>query len=381
MDFALTEDQQLLQRTLQQFAKNELLPRYTYWDRTGEFPAEIWPKLGEMGVFGVRVPEMHGGGGLSYLDAGLAIEQIAKGDFNVCYGILNACFAGDILGRFASSLICETWLRPMLAGEKVLCVCLTEPHCGSDAAAIRTRAERNGDHYVINGEKSAITLLMRGDAAILFAKTAPERGAKGVSAFLVPLETPGLTKTRYEDMGAKGIVRGSLYLDDVRIPAANMIGPENAGFTQVMQTFDYTRALIGLMCLGAAEQTLEETVEYVRGREAFGQPLSRNQGVSFPLAEAKSKLEMLRWLCYRTLWLRDQGLPHTAEAAMCKAEGPKICADVIRDCLVLHGHYGYTQDYPVEQRYRDVLGQIIADGTPQIMKMIIARHMLGKDFV
>jgi len=380
MDFSLTDEQLLLQRTLRQFAMAELLPKYTRWDRRGEFPAEVWPQLGEMGVFGLRVPETYGGTGFSYLEAGFAIEQIARGDFNACYGILNACFAGDILGRFASPEICSAWLPPLAAGEKVISICLTEPHCGSDAASIRTRAIRDGDDYVVSGEKSAITLLMVADAAVLFAKTAPEKKAAGVSAFLLPLDARGLTKTRYEDMGAKGIVRGSLFLDDVRIPAANRIGPENAGFTQVMQTFDYTRALIGLMCLGAAEQTVEETIGYVKGREAFGQPISKNQGVSFPLAEAKARLEMLRWLCYRTLWLRDQGLPHTAEAAMCKAEGPTLCADVIRECLVLHGHYGYTQDYPVEQRYRDVLGQIIADGTPQIMKMIIARNMLGREF-
>lgn len=380
MDFEPTQEQQLLQSALSAFAKAELLPNYARWDRNREFPRDLWPRLGEMGVFGLRVPDQHGGSALSYLVAGMAIEQIAKGDFNVCYGILNACFAGDILSRFGTAELCETWLRPMAAGEKVISVLLTEPHCGSDAASIRTRAVRDGDHYVVSGEKSAVTLLMVANAGILFAKTAPEKKAAGVSAFLLPLDTPGLSKTPYEDMGAKGIVRGSLFLDDIRIPAANMIGPENAGFTQVMQTFDYTRALIGLMCLGAAEQTLEETVAYVTQRQAFGQPISKNQGVSFPLAEAKSKLEMLRWLCYRTLWLRDRGLPHTAEAAMCKAEGPKLCADVIRDCLVLHGHYGYTQDFPVEQRYRDVLGQVIADGTPQIMKLIIARHMLGREF-
>lgn len=380
MDFSLTEAQLLLRDSLGEFARRELRPHYARWDRNREFPAQLWPRLGDMGVFGLRTPERHGGGDLSYLEAGMAIEQVARGDFNVCYGILNACFAGDILSRFASPDLCETWLRPMAAGKTVVSVLLTEPHCGSDAASIRTSAARHGDHYVVNGEKSAITLLMAAHAGILFAKTAPEKKAAGVSAFLLPLDTPGLSRSPYEDMGAKGIVRGSLFLDNVRLPAANMIGPENAGFTQVMQTFDYTRALIGLMCLGAAEQTLEETIGYVKQRQAFGQPISKNQGVSFPLAEARAKLEMLRWLCYRTLWLRDQGLPHTAEAAMCKAEGPTLCADIIRDCLVLHGHYGYTQDFPVEQRYRDVLGQIIADGAPQIMKMIIARHMLGRDF-
>lgn len=380
MDFAPSEAQRLLQQSVAQFARTELRPHYARWDRNREFPASVWPLMGQMGLFGLRVPQALGGAELSYLDAGLAIEQVAKGDFNVCYGILNSCFAGDILSRFAEPSLCETWLRPLAAGEKVLSVLLTEPHCGSDAASIRTSAVRHGDHFVINGEKSAITLLMAANAGILFAKTAPEKKAAGVSAFLLPLDTPGLTRTPYDDMGAKGIVRGSLFLDNVRIPAANMVGPENAGFTQVMQTFDYTRALIGLMCLGAAEQTLEETVAYVKERHAFGQPISKNQGVSFPLAEARSRLEMLRWLCYRTLWLRDQGLPHTAEAAMCKAEGPALCADVIRDCLVLHGHYGYTQDFPVEQRLRDVLGQVIADGTPQIMKIIIGRHILGREF-
>lgn len=256
MDFAPTEAQRVLQEALAAFAATALRPHYARWDRNREFPAAVWPRLGEMGVFGLRVQERHGGADVSYLEAGMAIEQIAKGDFNVCYGILNACFAGDILSRFGTPGQCETWLRPMAAGQKVISVLLTEPHCGSDAAAIRTRAVRDGDHYVVDGEKSAITLLMAADAGILFAKTAPEKKAAGVSAFLLPLDAPGLSKRPYEDMGARGIVRGSLFLDNARVPAANMIGPENAGFTQVMQTFDYTRALIGLMCLGAAEQTL-----------------------------------------------------------------------------------------------------------------------------
>ena len=311
-----------------------------------------------MGAFSLRVPEAHGGGAYSYLDAGLTIEQVARGDFNICYGILNACFCGDILSRFAAPALCETWLRPLAAGQIAMCVCLTEPHCGSDAASIRTRAVRDGDDYLITGEKSAITLLMAGSAAVLFAKTDPDKGAKGVSAFLVPLDSAGLSKTRYEDMGARGIVRGSLFLDQVRVPASNMIGPENAGFTQVMQTFDYTRALIGLMCLGAAEQTLEETVDYVHAAAGpFGQPISKNQGrVPSRWPRRRPGSRCCAGCCYRTLWLRDQGLPHTAEAAMCKAEGPTLCADIIRDCMVLHGHYGYTQDYPVEQRYRGRAG-------------------------
>ena len=381
MDFSLSDEQRMLQDSVRAFARDVLLPKYTHWDRNSEFPREIWPQMGALGLMGLRVPEAYGGQGADCVTAGIAMEEVARGDFNCCYGMLNCCFAGDILGKFASDSVKARWLPAMAAGEKVLCVCLTEPHCGSDAAAIRTRAVRRGDTYVLNGEKSAITLLMVGDAAIVFAKTDPAGGAKGVSAFLVPLDLPGITRHPYSDMGARGIVRGSLFLDNVTIPADSLIGPEGGGFSRVMQAFDYTRALIGLMCLGAAQITVEETITYLKGRTAFGQPLSKNQGVSFPLASWAAKMEMARWLCYRTLWLRDQDLPHTKEAAMCKMEVPVLSTAAVHECMILHGHYGYTKDYPVEQRLRDVVGQEIADGTPQIMKLIVARELFGREFV
>jgi cyclohexanecarboxyl-CoA dehydrogenase len=337
--------------------------------------------MGAIGLLGLRVPEGYGGQNLDCVTAGPAIEEAARGDFNCCYGVLNSSFAGDLLGKHASEPVKREWLPGMAEGEKVLCVCLTEPHCGSDPAAIRTQAERRGDRYVIRGEKSAITLLMAGHAGIVFAKTDPTAGSRGVSAFLVPFDLPGISRMPYSDMGARGIVRGSLFLDDVEVPAENMIGPENGAFSRVMQTFEYTRALIGLMCIGAAQISLEETIEYTKGRLAFGQPITRNQGVSFPVAEWHTRLTMARWHCYRTLWLRDQGLPHNAEAAMCKGFIPEICVGAIQDCIILHGHYGYTQDFAVEQRLRDVAGQLIADRTPQIQKLIIARHLFGREYV
>ena len=381
MDFALTPEQELVRDSLREFAARELRPKYAYWDRTGEFPAAIWRKMGAVGLLGLRVPEAYGGQNLDCVTAGLAIEEAARGDFNCCYGVLNSSFAGDLLGQHGSEPVKREWLSGMVSGEKVLCVCLTEPHCGSDAAAICTQAERRGDRYVIRGEKSAITLLMAGHAGIVFAKTDPKAGARGVSAFLVPFHSTGVSRSGYSDMGSKGIVRGSLFLDDVEVPSENMIGPENGAFSRVMQTFEYTRALIGLMCIGAAQISLEETIEYTKSRIAFGQPITRNQGVSFPVAEWHTRLTMARWHCYRTLWLRDQGLPHNAEAAMCKGFVPEICMGAIQDCLVLHGHYGYTQDFAVEQRLRDVAGQLIADGTPQIQKLIIARQLFGREYV
>ena len=381
MDFAFSQEQHIIAASLREFAIKELLPKYSHWDRTGEFPREIWKKMGTMGLLGLRVPEALGGQAFDCVTAGLAIEETARGDFNCCYGILNSSFAGDLLSKHASDAIQQAWLPPMAAGEKVICVCLTEPQGGSDAAAIRTRAIRKGDRYILNGEKSAITLVMVGDAGIVFAKTDLEAGAKGVSAFLVPFDAPGITRHPYSDMGSKGIVRGSMFLHDVEVPAENLIGPENGAFSRVMQTFDYTRGLIGLMCIGAAQATLEETIRYTKERSAFGQPISKNQGVSFPIAKWHARLTMARWHCYRTLWLRDQDLPHSSEAAICKGMVPEICVAAIQDCLVLHGHYGYTQDFPLEQRLRDVMGQIIADGTPQIQKLIIARGLFGREFV
>ena len=381
MDFSFSDEQKLVQDSVRAFAKRDLLPKYAYWDRHDEFPREQWLKMGELGVLGLRVPVAYGGQDAECVTAGIAMEEVARGDFNCCYGMLNCCLIGDILSKFASEAIKQTWLPAMAAAEKVLCVCLTEPHCGSDAAAIRTRAVRKGGSYVLNGEKSAITLLMVGDAAVVFAKTDPSAGAKGVSAFFVPLDLPGITRSPYSDMGARGIVRGSLFLENVEIPAENLIGPEGGGFSRVMQAFDYTRALIGLMCLGAARATLDETVDYVKQRQSFGKPLSKNQGVTFPLAQWATKIEMARWFCYRTLWLRDQGQPHTVEAAMCKMEAPLIASAAVHECLILHGHYGYTKDFRVEQRLRDVIGQEIADGAPQIMKIIVARDLLGREFV
>ena len=381
LDFSYTDDQASIAAALEGFVASALLSGYMARDRDGAFPEDAWRQMAGMGLFGLRIPREYDGQELDCVTAGIAIEAVARGDFNLCYGILNSAFVGDLMARNASEPLCREWLPRLAAGDARISVCLTEPHCGSDAASIRTRAERDGDDFILNGEKASVTLVMAADAGIVFARTDPDAGSRGVSAFLVPFDAPGVTRHPYADMGSKCILRGSLFLDNVRVPAANLVGTLNGAFGSAMQTFEYTRALIGLMCVGAAMQTLEETIAYTRERTAFGQPVSRNQGVSFPVAEAWSRLEMARWHCLRTLWLRDQNRPHNAEAAVCKGMVPEICVDVIRDCLVLHGHYGYTQDLPIEQRLRDVCGQLIADGTPQIQKIIIARHLYGRENV
>jgi cyclohexanecarboxyl-CoA dehydrogenase len=242
----------------------------------------------------------------------------------------------------------------------------------------RLRARREGGEWVLNGQKS-LSFCNQAAAMVVFARTSTEEvRAKGISAFVVPLDAPGVTREVFEDMGTAAVGRGAAHFHEVRIPENHLLGEEGAGFTQVMQGFDFSRALIGLQCIGAAQMTVEETWQYVSQREAFDQPLSRFQGVSFPLAEAETLLAAARLLCYRTLWLKDTGEPHTAEAAMCKWWAPKVSTDVIQDCLLLHGQFGYKTDRPIQQRLRDTLGLQIGDGTAQIMKLIIARQRLGR---
>lgn len=236
-----------------------------------------------------------------------------------------------------------------------------------------------GDDYVISGEKASITFAGYADACIVFARTG-EQGAHGLSAFLVPLDSPGVSRQVYKSPGERLTQRGSLFFDGVRVPARNRVGDESRGFQQAMVAFDFNRAIIGLACVGAAQQSLDETIEYTKGRIVFGKPLATFEGVAFQVAEHLSLLEAARLVSYKCLWLKDQGRKHTTEAAMAKWMGPKFSAEAIHACIILHGHYGYSMDVPLEQRWRDVLGLEIGDGTPEIMKGIVAREAFGREY-
>jgi cyclohexanecarboxyl-CoA dehydrogenase len=258
-------------------------------------------------------------------------------------------------------------------------VALTEPRGGSDAGNLMLSAKRVGDHYVLNGEKSSISMADQADATIVFARTGkPEDGARGVSAFLVSMDGKGITTTRFNDLGSKAVGRGSIFFDGVAVPVSHRLADENKGFAQVMQGFDYSRALIGLQCAGAAQASLDETWNYIKERRAFDAPLAQYQGVTFPLAEGETMVAALRQLALHTLRLKDEGRPHTSEAAMCKWLGPKTAVDVTHQCLLTHGHYGWSLDLPHQQRMRDVMGLEIGDGTAQIMKLVIARERVGR---
>ncbi|MDY6970402.1 MAG: acyl-CoA dehydrogenase family protein, partial [Spirochaetota bacterium] len=218
-------------------------------------------------------------------------------------------------------------------------------------------------------------------AMVTFAMTDPEAKARGVSSFFVPVDNPGVTLQSYKDMGVKAMRRGSAFLDNVKIPKSNLLGQEDKGFKQAMNTFDVLRVCLCMIALGAAEKSLDETVEYVKTREAFGRPIAKFEGVSFPIAEHYTKLMSANWLCLYALWAHDKGIKHTKETAMCKYYAPLVAVQAIHDCLLLHGHYGYTQEFPIEQRLRDVIALEFADGTSQIQKIIISREIIGKEYL
>ncbi len=375
----LTDDQKALQETARRYAREVLLPDYQKREKLGVLDRGLIAEMGRLGLIGVDLPEELGGLGASAVTTGLIAEELAYGDFNVSAVPVGASLNAAILIRHADAAIVREWVPRMVGGDAIVAICLTEPRGGSDASNLQLKARRDGDHYLINGEKTSITFADRADAYLVFARTGKaDEGAKGVSAFFIPGTTPGISKTRFDDVGSAIIGRGSVFFDDVRISEKYRMGGEGKGFSQVMQGFDYSRALIGLQCCGAAQASLDEAWVYSKEREAFGRPIGQFQGVSFPLAEGESQIAAVRQLCYHTLALRDAGLPHTAEAAMCKWMGPRNAFDVIHQCLLTFGHYGWSKDLPHQQRMRDVMGLEIGDGTAQVMKLIIARERIGR---
>lgn len=377
-----TEELEALRDTVRRYAAEKIAPGYARREREGLLDRALMREMGAMGLIAPELPEAFGGSGASTLASGVIIEEIARADFNLAYAQLLASLNGQILAGHARPDVAAEWLPGLVAGEIILAIALTEPKGGSDAAALQLKMERDGDAYVLNGEKTSISAADQADATIVFARSDPsKKGAHGISAILVPMDLPGISTTRFEDLGQASIGRGSIFFDNVRVPAENLLGEEGKGFTQVMQGFDFSRALIGLQCLGTARQSLDETWAHVRERRAFGQPLSAFQGVSHRLAEFDTKVEAARLLCMQALWLKDRGRPHTAEAAMSKWWPPLLAYEAIHACLLLHGHAGYSRELPFEQRLRDVLGLQIGDGTAQIMKTVIARQRVGREAV
>lgn len=377
----ITEELAFLAETVEKFAQKYIAPGFLARDQSRVFDRDLVKKMGEMGFIAPELPEQYGGQDMGRLAAGIIHEAVAKADLSFSYINLLASLNGQILAEHGQPEVVEPWLRKLTAGEAIFSIALTEPRGGSDAANLRLKIEREGDEYVINGEKTSISAADQADASVVFGRTSSvEDGAHGVTALLVPMDLPGISTTRFDCHGQRAIGRGSIFFDNVRVPVNHRLGDENKGFVQVMQGFDFSRALIGLQVLAVARVSLDEAWEYAAQREAFGQPLTAFQGISHPLAEYETQIEAARLLCLQTLWLKDNHLPHTSEAGMCKWWGPKLAYDVIHQCLLTFGHAGYDRGV-MEQRMRDVLGFQIGDGTAQIMKTIIARKKAGRKAV
>lgn len=374
-----TESQKRFQTFVHDFAHNELLQGAQERAKLDHTTEEVLQKLAGAGLFSLTTPVKYGGSPRDCVSIGIAFEEVCSIDFSAFSFMLSHVLI-PLMMEWADGHLRDEWLPIMGKAKKLVCFANTEPDCGSDASAIKMSAVREGDSYVINGEKTSISGGMQADAVLVTTKTDPEAGAKGVTCFFVPFSLPGISRSRFQDMGGIPSGRASITFSDVIIPVSYRIGREGEGFIKVMRSFDFARVLVILAGVGMAKQTLSEAIEYIKNRPAFGGPISRFEGVSFKLAEAATLIEATKLLCYQALKLRDENLPHTKEVAMAKWYGGTCVSSSIHELLLLFGWRGYSEKLPIEQRLRDVIGLRIGDGTGEIMKLIIAREILGSRF-
>jgi cyclohexanecarboxyl-CoA dehydrogenase len=378
LSFEFTPEQEAFRRELRKFAVQELAPRYIERASKPEFPWDAHRQLADLGVLGIGLPERYGGTGEpDPITLGLAAETLAYGDVNVASAPILVGLVAAQLAEQASVAVAAEWVPRFISGEVVAAIAVTEPGAGSDAANVATVARPVDGGWRISGEKIAITHAMSAAVALVYAREPGSIGHRGVSCYCVPLDGAGVTRSHIMGMGTLPLCWGSLAFDEVFVRSDHLVGEPGRGFAGAMHHFDFSRPGLGLMCLGAAQASIDEAVAWAQQRESFGRPLAAFQGVSFPLAEHATKLEAARWLCYRALWLRAMGRNHTDLAAMAKWWPPQVAKEAIETAWVTHGNLGYSTEMPLQQRFRDVAGYLVADGTAGIQKRIIATTMMG----
>jgi alkylation response protein AidB-like acyl-CoA dehydrogenase len=373
----LSDEHQMIRDALRSFAQERLAPNAARWDRDHHFPREELQELAALGAFGVAVPEQYGGAGLDYVALALVLEEIAAGDGGVSTIIsVNNCPVCSIAMMYASEAQKQQWLRPLAQGELLGAFALTEPHTGSDAAALRTTATRDGEHYVINGTKQFITSGKHGDVAIVMAVTDKAAGKKGISAFWVPTNTPGYIVAGVEHkMGQHSSDTAQIVFDNCRIPLENLIGDEGMGYKIALSGLEGGRIGIASQAVGMARAAYEAALAYAKDRESFGKAIFEHQAVQFRLAEMAMKIEAARQLILHAASMKDAGLPCLKEAAMAKLFASEMAERVVSDAMQVFGGYGYVADFPVERIYRDVRVCQIYEGTSDIQKILIARAL------
>jgi alkylation response protein AidB-like acyl-CoA dehydrogenase len=373
----LSQDQEMIRDAVREFAQAELWPHAAEWDKTHHFPKEALKGLAALGAYGVCVPEAWGGAGLDYLSLALVVEEVAAGDGGTSTVIsVTNCPVNAILMRHGNAAQKKQWLTPLAQGQMLGAFCLTEPHVGSDASALRTTALKAGDEFVINGVKQFITSGQNGDVAIVIAVTDKGAGKKGLSAFLVPTNTPGYRVARLEDkLGQHSSDTAQINFDNCRIPAENLIGQEGAGYGIALGALEGGRIGIASQSIGMARSALDVAIRYAKERQSFGTAIFNHQAVGFRLAECATQLEAARQLTWHAAALRDAGRPCLKEAAMAKLFASEMAEKVCSAAIQTLGGYGYVSDFPVERIYRDVRVCQIYEGTSDVQKILIQRAL------
>jgi butyryl-CoA dehydrogenase len=378
MEFALSEEQKLIQQTAREFADEYLAPRAAHHNQTAEFTADQARRLGELGFLGMQVPEEYGGAGLDTISYVLALEEVSRGDAasSVTMTVQNSLVNWPI-NRFGSEEQKRRLLPRLATGEWLGCYALTEPVAGSDPASMGTQAVEDGDSYVLNGSKIFISNGGVADLALVWAQTHPELRHKGVTAFLLERGLPGFAVGAEEHkMGIRGSNTVELYFKDCRVPKANVLGEPGEGFKIAMMTLDGGRIGIAAQAVGIAQAALDEAVKYAGQRKAFGRPIAELEGIQFKIADMGMEVQASRLLTYHAAWSKDQGVRYSAQAAMAKLHASEAATRVTHMAVQVHGGYGYLRDFPVERLYRDARITEIYEGTSEIQRLVIASQML-----
>ena len=377
MDFELTEEQRLIQETAASFVAKEVKPKAQQLDRDAVYPSELVDRLGALGFMGMCVPQEFGGAGTDLVSYAIAMEEISKGwaSLSVMMSVNNSLICAPLL-RFGTADQKARYLALLAGGKWLGCYALTEPGAGSDAGSIQTRAKRVGDGYVLTGNKVFITNGSHADLALVYAVTDPAKGKKGISAFLVQTNSPGFVVGKLADkLGLRSSDTASITLDDCHVPQDNLLGEEGDGFRIALATLDGGRIGIAAQALGIAQGCLEESLAYAQERQQFGQPIANFQAVQWMLADMATAIDAARLMIYRAAWLAQSGKPFTKEAAMAKLFASEACNQIAYKALQIHGGYGYTKDFAVERFFRDARITTLYEGTSEIQRLVIARHL------
>ena len=373
----LTPEQEQIRDALRDYACGELAPNAAAWDRDKTFPRVALDALAQLGAWGMTVPEEWGGAGLDYVSLAVALEEIAAGDgaTSTIISVQNSVVCGPLL-NFGNAQQKEKYLKRAAGGGALGCFCLTEPHAGSDASDLKTRAVLDGDSYVLNGVKQFITSGHNADIAIVFAVTDKAAGKRGISAFVVDTDTPGYSAVKIEDkLGQRASDTAQLLFENVRVPAANLLGREGEGYKIALANLEAGRIGIAAQAVGMARAAFEAALKYAHERVTFGKTIFEHQAVNFRLADMATQIEAARQLVWHAASMRDAGRPCLKEASMAKLFASEMAEKVCTDAIQIHGGYGYVNDFPVERIYRDVRVCQIYEGASDIQRMVIGRSL------